>query len=117
LPIDSIFWTIEYFGAPGTQLLRQRVNPYHPKVDVWFTAGRSTPNFGLIGAAEEHLNAVAPDDCKYRRSFGTKGNLFSIPITSYLKTQHIPVIFAVRTRSGTVNCGTARSKLITSFAI
>jgi hypothetical protein len=64
LPIDSIFGAIKYFGAPGTQLFRQRVNPYHPKVGVWYIVGRSIPNFGLTGAAEEHLNAVAPDDCK-----------------------------------------------------
>src|SRR6202008_2258749 len=47
-------------------------------VGVWCAVDRSSPNFGLVGAAEEHPNAVAPDDCKPRRSFGTRGNLFSI---------------------------------------
>jgi hypothetical protein len=92
LSINSIFGTVEDFGASSSQLLGQRVNPYHPKVDIRRTCFRSGPNFGLIAAAEKHLNLVTPHDCKHRRRLGRKANPLSIPVTGDLETKNLPVL-------------------------
>jgi hypothetical protein len=61
LSINSIFGTIQNFGAAGAQLLRQCVNPYHAEVNVRGAFGRVRTNRGVIGAVEKHLNLITPD--------------------------------------------------------
>jgi hypothetical protein len=114
LPIDSIFGTIEDFSAPGSQLVRERVNPYDPKVDVGRTFGRAAPNFGLIPTAEKHLNLVTPHNGKNRSGICSKANPLSIPITRDLETENVSVVLGrphqVRDRELGHRCHEANSR-------